>query len=102
MRSRSADARISSALHAIGHCTERLLTGESPMSVFPDHHRAQVELGVVPERVQDVIREIERNDGVAKVIGAGGRTGGAGMVFALHRHTTILEKIAEKFTMPVL
>jgi mevalonate kinase len=42
-----------------------------------------VKLGVVPETVQKLIENIEKTGGVAKVIGAGGRTGGAGIVLAL-------------------
>ena len=99
---KSQQSTVKTQLERIGRCTERLIGGESPMTVFRDHHQAQVALGVVPERVQDLIREIERNEGSAKVIGAGGRTGGAGMVLALHKHTAIVEKLAEKFTMPVL
>jgi mevalonate kinase len=91
---------LDGALSSIGNCTERLKAGESPMTVFPDHHKAQVALGVVPTRVQDIIRETERNDGAAKVVGAGGKNGGAGMVLALHTHTPITKKMAEKFAMP--
>lgn len=85
MRSRvaSGDAVVSASLQIIGQCTERLLSGESPMTVFPDHHRAQVTLGVVPESVQTLIANIEKSGGAAKVLGAGARTGGGGMILAL-------------------
>lgn len=96
----NGDSAIAVALQTIGACTERLLAGEPMMTVFPNHHRAQVELGVVPIRVQNLIREIERNDGAAKIVGAGGRAAGAGMVLALHTHPAIPKKLAEKFMMP--
>jgi mevalonate kinase len=94
------EADLQSALLRIAKCTQCLLDGESPMEIFPDHHKAQVELGVVPERVQNLIREIERNDGAAKVVGAGGMKAGAGMVLALHPAPAIPKKLAEKFIMP--
>lgn len=71
------------AIETIGNCTERILSGEPLKNVMRDHHRAQVSLGVVPERAQKIIADIEAKGGAAKVIGAGGRTGGGGMVLAL-------------------
>lgn len=80
---KSREAKLKDALDVIGGCTERILKGEDLKTVMRDHHRAQVTLGVVPETTQAVIREIEAKGGAAKVIGAGGRTGGGGMVLAL-------------------
>ncbi len=71
------------AIETIGNCTERILSGEALKSVMHDHHRAQVALGVVPEHAQKIIADIEAAGGAAKVIGAGGRTGGGGMVLAI-------------------
>lgn len=75
---------IEPAIAIIAGCTERLLQGESLKTVMRDHHRAQVALGVVPENAQKIIAEIEAQGGSAKVIGAGGRTGGGGMVLAIN------------------
>lgn len=72
-----------SAIETIGSCTERILEGESIKTVMRDHHRAQIMLGVVPKETQQVIAEIESSGGSAKVLGAGGRTGGGGMVLVL-------------------
>ncbi len=82
-------------LRVIGECTERLLRGENVMTVLPDHHRAQVSLGVVPEHVQELVRKIEEAGGAAKVIGAGGRTGGGGMVMALHHEKETVRNVVE-------
>ncbi len=76
-------ADTTSALETIGHCTDRLLAGEDPKVVIRDHHKAQVALGVVPPSVQELIRDIEKKGGAAKVLGAGAKTGGGGMVLAL-------------------
>jgi mevalonate kinase len=80
---KSRKEELKNAIREIGDCSRLLSKGASPLTIFPRHHRAQVELGVVPEVVQKLIEEIERTGGAAKVIGAGGRTGGAGMVLAL-------------------
>jgi mevalonate kinase len=71
------------AIEIIGNCTERLLKGENLKTVMRDHHHAQCMLGVVPKSAQKVIAEIEAKGGSAKVIGAGARTGGSGMVLAI-------------------
>jgi mevalonate kinase len=71
---------VQASIETIGQCTERLLKGEPIKNIIKDHHRAQVALGVVPESVQKLIADIESKGGAAKVIGAGARTGGGGMV----------------------
>lgn len=73
---------VEPALQAIGRCSERIIAGEDIKAVIKDHHQAQIELGVVPKAVQKLITKIEQDGGAAKVIGAGGRTGGGGMVLA--------------------
>ena len=84
---RSREAELKEPLETIGQCTKRLLRGEPIRNILRDHHRAQVVLGVVPATTQAMIAEIEANGGSAKVIGAGGRTGGGGIVLALPPET---------------
>ena len=72
------------SVETIGNCTERLLSGGDPLTVFPDHHRGQVSLGVVPPRVRSLIEKIQQSGGAAKAARVGGATGGVGMVFAVH------------------
>ena len=67
----------------IGKCTERLMSGENLRTIMHDHHRAQVALGIVPQPVQGLIASIEDTGGTAKVLGAGSRSNGAGIVLAL-------------------
>jgi hypothetical protein len=81
------------SVEAIGNCTERLLSGEDPLTVFPDHHRGQVGLGVVPPRVRSIIERIQQSGGAAKAARVGGATGGVGMVFAVHPKINVLKKI---------
>ena len=80
---KTREAKIAPAIAIIGDCTERLLQGEPLHTVMRDHHKAQVALGIVPESALKIIEQIERDGGSAKVIGAGARTGGGGMVLAL-------------------
>jgi len=91
---RSRLEELEEPLETIHQCTERLLGGESPLTVFPDHHRAQVALGVVPAHVQELVSDIEKAGGAAKVVGAGGRTGGGGIVLALHTDPHILSSLS--------
>ncbi|OGJ54893.1 hypothetical protein A3D11_03085 [Candidatus Peribacteria bacterium RIFCSPHIGHO2_02_FULL_49_16] len=87
VRSRMSDPAISAALQTIGHCTERLLKGEDITDVFKVHHRAQMILGVVPQKIQNFIADIEESGGAAKVIGAGSTSGGGGVVLAIAQNT---------------
>ncbi|MDD5469880.1 MAG: hypothetical protein PHO92_03755, partial [Candidatus Peribacteraceae bacterium] len=67
-----------------------------------EHHRAQVAIGVVPKAVQTMFAEIEKVGGAAKVIGAGGKTGGGGMVLAVHKNLDLITSIARKNRYPLL
>lgn len=112
VQARSDDPRIKQALATIGKCTERLRRGEDIRTVFHDHHKAQVALGVIPAAVQTLIKEIERLGGAAKVLGAGGRTGGGGLahrslggggtVLALHKNTDLILPVIRKNARGVL
>ncbi len=74
---------IDAHLQTIAWCSQRLLAGDPFIAIVRDHHRAQVGLGVVPKAVQDCIAEIEEKGGAAKVLGAGAKTGGGGMVLVV-------------------
>jgi mevalonate kinase len=81
------------SVETIGNCTERLLSGEDPLTVFPDHYKGLVNMGVVPPRVRSLIEKIQRSGGAAKPGRFGGATGGVGMMFAVHPKVNILTKI---------
>lgn len=87
----AGEPEIEEAIHTIGACASRMqtLVTLSPVegrqafaSIIRDHHQAQVKLGIVNAETQKLINKIEQEGGCAKVIGAGGRTGGSGMVIA--------------------
>jgi mevalonate kinase len=80
-------------VETIGNCTERLLSGEDPLTVFPDHYTGLVKLGVVPPRVRLLIEKIQHSGGAAKAVRFGGETGGAGMVFAVHPDVNVLKRV---------
>lgn len=96
---KSREHEVEDSLRVIGECADRIVKGEDLKKVIRDHHRAQLALGVVPQDVTDMIAEIESVGGAAKVIGAGSRMGGAGMVLALGDGGTIIHKVAEKRRM---
>lgn len=98
---REQEKEIEEPLRRIARCTERLLSGEELKSVIRDHHKAQVALGVVPPVVRALVAEIESSGGAAKVVGAGARTGGAGMVLALGDEKEV-RRIATAANMPIV
>jgi len=100
-------------LASIGACTVRLRQaaerrvtldsskGGSPLrakllQIIRAHHRAQASLGVVPQKVQELITDIEMTGGAAKVLGAGARTGGGGTVLGLHKSPEKLVELCQK------
>ena len=97
---RTREPEIRDALEIIGNCTDRIVRGEPLATVMREHNKAQVSLGVVPG-VQELISAIEQIDGSAKVIGAGSRAGGAGMVLALGNQKQIME-IASQRNLPII
>ncbi|MDO8468529.1 MAG: hypothetical protein Q7S29_02105 [Candidatus Peribacter sp.] len=102
VKERTDDPRVKQALIAIGKCTERLRKGEDIRTVFRDHHKSQVALGVVPKPVQVLIKEIERLGGAAKVLGAGGKSGGGGTVLALHKNPDLIRPVIRKSAQSML
>lgn len=91
----AGEPEIEEAIHAIGACAPRIqtLVTLSPVegrqafaSIIRDHHQAQINLGIVNKKTQSLIKKIEQEGGFAKVIGAGGKTGGSGMVIAFRRN----------------
>ena len=75
----------------ITDCTNRIASGNDWNDIISEHNKAQIELGVIPENVQEFIELIENKGGAAKVIGAGCRTGGAGMILAIGISESVLK-----------
>ncbi|PIR54078.1 hypothetical protein COU75_02790 [Candidatus Peregrinibacteria bacterium CG10_big_fil_rev_8_21_14_0_10_42_8] len=71
-------------LKTIGDCSKKLQQSDDILEIFREHNKAQQSLGVVSDKVKDLITKIEQEGGAAKVVGAGGRTGGSGMVLAIN------------------
>lgn len=80
---KTREEEIRPALEIIGRCTERLKAGEDLMIVMRDHHKAQLALGVVRPEAAKIIADIEAAGCAGKVLGAGARTGGGGMVLTI-------------------
>jgi len=60
------------------------------------------QLGVVNERVIEFCNEIRNVDGAAKVSGAGGLTGGSGIVIVMGIEKNNLQELAERFDYELL
>lgn len=70
-------------LAGIGRCSEHLLAGKPLAAMFREHNIYQQQLGIVTDKAKELIKKIEQQGGAAKVIGAGARTGGCGMILAI-------------------
>ena len=91
VRERAEEPRVRQALAAIGRCTKRLARAQEDIrAIIRDHHRAQIALGVVPKAAAKLIAQIEAAGGAAKVVGAGARSGGGGMVLAFGMPTKLI------------
>ncbi len=98
---KSREQEMKPYLEAIGRCTERLIKDEDLATVIRDHHRAQLGLGVVTKEAAELITKIEAEGGAAKVLGAGSRTGGCGMVLAIGIERMTLDRIVTERKMSV-
>ncbi|HEX2549488.1 MAG TPA: mevalonate kinase, partial [Gammaproteobacteria bacterium] len=66
--------------------------------IIQANHQLLVEIGVVPEKVQHFIRDIEKNFGAAKICGAGSISGDqAGMVLIAAEDETMLRHVCQKY-----
>lgn len=101
----AGEPAIEQAIHAIGACAKRMqmLVTLSPVearqafaTIIRDHHRAQCMLGIVNNKTKKLIKKIEQEGGYAKVIGAGGRTGGSGIILAFDTDTKIVKTMGCK------
>ncbi|MDP7247004.1 MAG: hypothetical protein QF741_00060 [Candidatus Peribacteraceae bacterium] len=93
---RSSEPDIYKALEEIGACTQRLIDKDDFESIIKDNYQSQLILEIVPPEVQSLIEEIESSGGASKVLGAGGRTGGGGMVLAITKKPEIFQVILDK------
>ena len=63
--------------------TDTIVKGEDPRELLNENHRLLIQIGVVPESVQQFITKVEQLGGAAKVSGAGSVKGaGAGALIA--------------------
>lgn len=94
---RSRSTGLTAALKTIDACSAAFIAGNAKPEILQQHYRAQCELGVVTPPVQEFIHELERLGGSGKVIGAGGRTGGSGMVLTYHPIPETLDALGARF-----
>lgn len=79
---RSRKEELQQPLAIIAATAEKVVQGANFKELIRAHHLAQIALGVVTKNAQEIIQTIEKSGGAAKVIGAGGRTSGSGMIIA--------------------
>lgn len=59
-------------------------------------------IGVVGEFAQKIIREIEKEDGAAKISGGGGFKKGSGIILCYHEKLSVIKTIAQKYSLKTL
>lgn len=64
--------------------------------IIKENERCLEELGVVSDSTVQLIREIEKAGGVAKISGAGGRKGGSGIILVYHSDMDKLNYFVKK------
>ena len=70
-------------LKIIGSCSKKIQQNDNIIDVFKEHNKAQKSIGIVSDKAKELITKIEQEGGAAKVIGAGSKTGGCGMILAI-------------------
>ncbi|UJF25420.1 GHMP kinase [Suttonella sp. R2A3] len=65
---------------------EALLTHKNPDEALKENARLLAHIGVVPERAQQLIAQVEANGGSAKISGAGAHRGESGGIILIHHH----------------
>jgi len=73
------------------------------LQAIAENHHLLSTIGVVPEKVQHFIREIEQANGAAKICGAGAISGDkAGIVLAVTEDQAALEEICSRYHYSIL
>ncbi len=70
------------------------------MRIIKQGERNLENIGVVSAFSQQIIREIEKTGGAAKMCGAGSTIGPTGILLAYHQDKTKIEKIAKSYKLP--
>lgn len=83
----------------IGELTENFVSslsqGELDKAIIKENHSLLNKLGVVGQKANKIVQDIEKIGGVAKTSGAGGRKSGSGMILSFHDDFDQLTKYAE-------
>ena len=87
-------AKINQALTKMGELTDQfkphLTKGHLPPDLIKQNHQLLVEIGVVGERAQKIIAELETIGAAAKICGAGGLETGSGIMLVVGERQKIV------------
>lgn len=97
---------LGEAFSVVTHAMDSALQAEMKHDVLQairENHELLVQIGVVPLKVQQFIRDMESIGGAAKICGAGAVRGeAAGMVWVMTDDLVALHDIAARYQWPVL
>jgi len=58
-------------------------------------------MGVVSQKVIPFIRDVEKNNGAAKILGGGGKKDGVGFLLCYHKKRSVVDTLGQKYGFPV-
>lgn len=97
---RAQSPRYQTTLQTIGNLTETLLADLNQNRFEPEILSANqaylLELGIVSPPATNLIQKIRNHQGYAKITGAGGLTGGSGMIVAFHQDPEKFAALCQK------
>lgn len=99
--------RVGDIFEKIGQITfifSRYLRGEGDIDVtelIRENQRLLERLGVVSPSAQNIVGEIEKIGGAAKISGAGGRKSGSGIILAYHKDPQKLLSLAKEMSLDI-
>lgn len=83
----------------MGRITKKIISsfesGNFKQELFKENQRLLEKIGVVGAKASKLIKQLEENEAVAKVTGAGGLQSGSGYILALHENSEKFSKILE-------
>jgi len=70
------------------------------IQIIKKAHKNLVAIDVVSQRAQDIVNNIEKLGGAAKISGAGGKKDGSGMLLCYHQNPQKVLKFAANYNLP--
>lgn len=95
-------SQLASVLATMGECShdfiQNLLANRLDLDLVGENQRLLTQLGVVGDRASNIVKQIEKSGGAAKISGAGGIKHGSGILLAFHPDTEKMTQLLKTQT----